>query len=93
MSTGIGSHTLPNNGAFDTWLTPPAILAELGTFDLDPCAAPSPRPWATATRHIESPDDGLVLPWEGRVWLNPPYGRNIGATLRTKYRRVAGEDG
>jgi hypothetical protein len=78
---GIGSHTLPNNGAFDTWLTPPAILSELGTFDLDPCAAPSPRAWATAKSHIELPEDGLAIPWAGRVWLNPPYGRDIGAWL------------
>jgi hypothetical protein len=57
----------------DTWLTPPAILAALGPFDLDPCAAPEPRPWPTAARHIARPADGLAEPWEGRVWCNPPY--------------------
>jgi hypothetical protein len=56
-----------------TWLTPPHVLAALGTFDLDPCAAPEPRPWATAARHIALPEDGLEAPWHGRVWLNPPY--------------------
>lgn len=56
-----------------TWLTPPWILDRLGRFDLDPCAAPEPRPWATAEHHIALPDDGLSAPWEGRVWLNPPY--------------------
>ena len=56
-----------------TWLTPPEIIAALGTFDLDPCAAPSPRPWSTASRHIELPADGLAAEWHGRVWLNPPY--------------------
>lgn len=56
-----------------TWLTPPGIVTALGPFDLDPCAAPSPRPWPTATRHIELPEDGLLAPWHGRVWLNPPY--------------------
>lgn len=71
---GIGGHTLAGNGAFDTWLTPPEILWALGEFDLDPCAAPSPRPWPTAKRHIELPEDGLALPWEGRVYCNPPYG-------------------
>lgn len=59
----------------ETWLTPPAILQALGAFDLDPCAAPSPRPWPTASEHIELPSDGLVADWGGRrVWCNPPYG-------------------
>lgn len=57
-----------------TWLTPPEIVQALGQFDLDPCAAPSPRPWATAARHIELPEDGLTADWRGSVWLNPPYG-------------------
>lgn len=56
------------------WLTPPDILAALGDFDLDPCAAPEPRPWATARQHITLPDDGLAAEWHGRVWLNPPFG-------------------
>jgi len=59
----------------DTWLTPPHILDALGPFDLDPCAAPEPRPWPTAARHITKPDDGLAHDWQGRVWLNPPYSR------------------
>jgi hypothetical protein len=59
----------------DTWLTPPHILDALGSFDLDPCAAPEPRPWATARHHIALPDDGLAHDWRGRVWLNPPYSR------------------
>lgn len=69
----IGGHQLPIN-ATDVWLTPPAILAALGKFDLDPCAAPPPQPWATADVMYALPQDGLSLPWEGRVWLNPPYG-------------------
>ena len=63
------------------WLTPRSILWALGEFDLDPCAAPSPRPWPTAERHIELPEDGLSAKWEGRVWLNPPYGRDCGMDL------------
>lgn len=58
-----------------TYLTPPEWLAKLGAFDLDPCAAPSPRPWSTAAQHIELPDDGLAAEWYGRVWCNPPFGR------------------
>jgi hypothetical protein len=61
-----------------TWLTPASIIWALGPFDLDPCAAPSPRPWPTARKHIEPPEDGLRARWEGRVWLNPPYGKDRG---------------
>jgi hypothetical protein len=56
----------------DEWLTPPHVLAALGTFDLDPCS-PIVRPWPTAT-HFTMVDDGMKQPWHGRVWCNPPYG-------------------
>lgn len=72
MSGAMGSHQSAR-AQTTTWLTPPNIIDELGPFDLDPCAAPSPRPWPTAARHIELPEDGLVAAWEGHVWLNPPY--------------------
>lgn len=63
------------------WLTPPEIVHALGRFDLDPCAAPEPRPWPTAARHITLPDDGLTAEWEGRVWCNPPFGQHTAAWL------------
>lgn len=75
--SGMSSHHAVE-GDSDVWLTPPAIICELGPFDLDPCAAPDPRPWPTAARHIALPDDGLEFDWAGRVWLNPPYGQKIG---------------
>jgi len=60
------------------WLTPPALISSLGEFDLDPCAPPeSRRIFATAKTHFskEEHGDGLLHNWFGRVWLNPPYGR------------------
>lgn len=62
--------------ATHVWLTPPEIVEALGPFDLDPCAAPEPRPWPTAARHICPPADGLTAEWHGRVWLNPPFGNH-----------------
>lgn len=71
--TGIGGHHSPvfDN---DTWLTPPEIVRALGHFDLDPCAAPEPRPWDCAKTNWTRQESGLTRRWNGRVWLNPPYG-------------------
>lgn len=68
-----GSLGIPRIPATDEWATPPDIVAKLGPFDLDPCAM-DPRPWDTAATHYTKTDNGLLLRWFGRVWLNPPYG-------------------
>lgn len=63
-----------NTNNDETWLTPPSIIEALGEFDLDPCCPPN-MPWRTAKKMISLPTDGLTEKWEGRVFLNPPYGR------------------
>lgn len=72
----MASHQIPAGGArnsTDEWLTPPALVAALGHFDLDPCSPGDRRPWDTAAKHYSIEDDGLRQEWSGRVWLNPPY--------------------
>lgn len=69
----MSGHQRAHRGETDVWLTPPEIIEDLGPFDLDPCAALC-QPWATAARHLTTRDDGLAAPWQGMVWLNPPYG-------------------
>lgn len=81
----IGGHESTASDA-TVWLTPPHILAALGEFDLDPCAAPAPRPWPTARQHYTKADNGLTKPWRGRIWLNPPYGPTVMAPFM---RRMA----
>jgi hypothetical protein len=51
-------------------------------FDLDPCAPPGGVPWVPAKRSLSIEDDGLTVPWTGKVWLNPPYGPHTGTWLR-----------
>jgi hypothetical protein len=63
-----------NTANKDEWLTPPHIFFVLGHFSLDPCA-PVNRPWDIAERNYTKDDDGLTKEWFGRVWLNPPYGK------------------
>jgi len=67
-STDPQSH----KGKTDTWLTPLWIIEALGgDFDLDPCGFLDHK---TAKEIYEWPfQDGLTLPWNGKVFLNPPY--------------------
>lgn len=62
-----------HQGATNTWLTPLWLINSLGKFDFDPCGYEG---HATAKK-INTTEDGLIIPWEGRVWLNPPYGKDI----------------
>lgn len=63
-------------GKTQEWLTPPEVIQVLGPFDLDPCS-PVDRIWDTAAHHFTILDNGLVRPWWGRVFLNPPYDRRV----------------
>ena len=70
---------LPNEGKTSEWYTPPHVFEKLGlTYDLDPCSPPGGIPWIPARAHYTKADNGLHAPWWGRVWLNPPYGRETG---------------
>lgn len=79
QKNGIGSHHSANSGK-DEWLTPPEFQIKLGDFDLDPCS-PITRPWDTASVHYTIEDNGLAQRWFGRVWCNPPYGKETGHWL------------
>ena len=54
-----------------------AVVACLGTIDLDPCSNSHDAPNVPATRHYTAADDGLSQFWHGKVFMNPPYGREI----------------
>jgi site-specific DNA-methyltransferase (adenine-specific) len=67
----------------DEWATPQLLFDELdhifGGFTLDPCATAEN---AKCTRFFTRADDGLSKPWTGKVFMNPPYGREIGKWVR-----------
>jgi hypothetical protein len=75
--------------------TPQTFLNAVGQVfggipDLDPCSNSHGKPNVQARTHYTSADDGLTRPWHGRVFLNPPYGREIAAwieKLRAEWRR------
>ena len=70
------------------WETP-ADLAEalsqaVGGFDMHPCAASADRRRTRIKAKIvlTEADDGLSVPWTGKVFVNPPYGRGISNWIR-----------
>ena len=68
----------PSVGKSDDWYTPPEIFDALGmVFDLDPCS-PGPDHWVPARKVYTKADDGLSQPWEGAVFVNPPFGGRNG---------------
>jgi phage N-6-adenine-methyltransferase len=62
----------------DNWPTDPAAFADIerqyGPFDLDPCAS---HENAKCARYFTREDNGLAQRWFGRVFMNPPYGREL----------------
>jgi hypothetical protein len=61
----------------DSWYTPPAYTAAardvLGTITLDPASSAKANETVQATRYYTAEEDGLGKPWEGKLWMNPPY--------------------
>jgi len=64
----------------DEWATPLWLFNALNrefAFTLDPCSS---HENATCARHFTPAENGLVQSWANEVvWMNPPYGRTIGA--------------
>jgi site-specific DNA-methyltransferase (adenine-specific) len=72
----------------DNWETPRDLFDRCDAiwhFNLD---AASDDGNALCERHFTKDDDALALFWGGagsRVWLNPPYGRQVGAFVEKAY--------
>lgn len=90
MSDGFG-HELPYEGKTDDWITPRWVINAFDNlsgdnfFYLDPCISMT-QPWPTAKVGYTIRDDGLSKPWEGRIWLNPPYGPHTKKWVRELIR-------
>lgn len=67
------------------WATPCEFFKELDAefhFTLDPCATAEN---AKCEHFYTIEDDGLTKKWGGRIFCNPPYGREIGKWVRKCY--------
>ena len=83
----LGGMVAKNNGRYNGngrhWETPPEIFEPLDAefqFTLDPCATAKT---AKCCSFFTEADDGLAQSWAGhRVFMNPPYGREVYAWAR-----------
>lgn len=61
------------------WYTPAkyieAARSVMGGIDLDPASCELANRTVKATKYYTQDQNGLMQPWYGRVWCNPPYGR------------------
>ncbi len=79
------------SSATDLWATPQAFFDKLNAvhgFTLDVCATDDN---AKCPQYFTKEIDGLKQDWRGVVWMNPPYGREIGAWMAKAYE--AGKQG
>jgi phage N-6-adenine-methyltransferase len=74
------------SSASDEWPTPQSFFDELNrefNFTLDPCAT---HENAKCPEYFTKENDGLAQDWSGHVvFMNPPYGREIGQWVRKAY--------
>lgn len=70
------------SSASPEWYTPDLIISRVlkvfGTIDLDPCSnAKGQAANVPAREHYTVADNGLLQPWWGKVYMNPPYGDEV----------------
>jgi phage N-6-adenine-methyltransferase len=69
----------------DKWETPQDLFDTLNeefNFTLDVCALPEN---AKCKKFFTPKQNGLIQNWNGRCWMNPPYGREIGKWMKKAY--------
>lgn len=73
------------------WETPQWLFDKLNSvfrFTLDAAATPET---AKTPGYYTPQADALTMPWIGRVWLNPPYGRAIGLWMeKARHEAIEG---
>lgn len=79
---GMGVHYSSESSE---WYTPQHIidrvLQVMGAIDLDPCSDSHDMPNVPAKMLLTKEDDALSQEWHGRIYMNPPYGREIGSWI------------
>lgn len=73
----IDPKQLDAGDASDGWYTPPWVIEKarmvLGAIDLDPASCEAAQAVVQASAFYTEHEDGLIQPWYGQMWINPPY--------------------
>jgi ParB-like chromosome segregation protein Spo0J len=85
----LGGAHVGHAGGENEWYTPPEIVEParkaMGGIDLDPASCKTAQETIRAKRFYSAADDGLAKKWKGRVWMNPPYSRDLCAKFAAKF--------
>jgi ParB family chromosome partitioning protein len=69
------------NAGENEWYTPKAIIEMarevMGSIDCDPASTAIANTTVKASVYYAKDIDGLTKPWNGNVWLNPPYAQPL----------------
>jgi hypothetical protein len=64
-----------------SWMTPryivDGVIEIMDEIDIDPCSNSLSSPNVPAKIVYTEKEDGLTKPWNGRIYMNPPYGGEI----------------
>jgi DNA N-6-adenine-methyltransferase (Dam) len=81
MTTSAPNYFKAEYTGENEWFTPAKYVelarAAMGGIDLDPASHAIAQETVRAGKFFVAADNGLDRPWFGKVWLNPPYCREL----------------
>ena len=89
MTTSAPDYSNAEYTGENEWFTPAEYVEKaretLGRIDLDPASHVLAQKTVRATAFYTAAENELTQPWSGRVWLNPPYSRELMSPFVDKF--------